>query len=256
MAPSTTNIGGECCLRAFEWDGTPAGTVSTIPGTNHAAYVTGNNPSAAVLYLHDILGWTFPNARLLADHYAREANVTVYVPDLFDGWVVSREAVFAKRYEDIDMAGFLARNNREKREPEIIAAARALRAKYARVGVVGFCYGGWASARLGAKDLLGVVDCVSIGHPGLMTKADVDALAVPTQLLAPEIDEHYPPELKTHTFQTLQALGLPFEYHHFPGVEHGCLTRGDEAAKGSRDAMVRGKNAAVAWFKQWLQVVE
>ena len=36
----------------------------------------------AILMVHDIFGWTFPNARLLADHYAKEADATVYLPDL------------------------------------------------------------------------------------------------------------------------------------------------------------------------------
>lgn len=36
----------------------------------------------AILIVHDIFGWTLPNARLLADHYAKEADATVYLPDL------------------------------------------------------------------------------------------------------------------------------------------------------------------------------
>ena len=38
--------------------------------------------SAAILLVHDIFGWTFTNARLLADHFAKEADATVYLPDL------------------------------------------------------------------------------------------------------------------------------------------------------------------------------
>lgn len=36
----------------------------------------------AVLIVHDLFGWNLPNARLLADHYAKEADATVYLPDL------------------------------------------------------------------------------------------------------------------------------------------------------------------------------
>jgi hypothetical protein len=49
---------------------------------SHDTYVTGSNKDAAVLIVHDLFGWTFPNARILADHYAEEADVTVYLPDL------------------------------------------------------------------------------------------------------------------------------------------------------------------------------
>ena len=36
-----------------------------------------------MMMVHDIFGWTFPNARLLADHYAKEADATVFLPDLY-----------------------------------------------------------------------------------------------------------------------------------------------------------------------------
>jgi hypothetical protein len=39
-------------------------------------YVAGNNPEKAVLYVHDALGWQFKNARLLADHYAKEVRLS------------------------------------------------------------------------------------------------------------------------------------------------------------------------------------
>jgi dienelactone hydrolase len=57
-----------CCLKGFEWEGIPAGRIDELAKTN--AYITGNNPDIAVLIIHDLLGWTFPNVRLLADHYA------------------------------------------------------------------------------------------------------------------------------------------------------------------------------------------
>lgn len=59
-----------CCLTAFQWDGTPEGREGVLNGL--PAYVAGSNPDAAVLYVHDALGWQFKNARLLADCYARE----------------------------------------------------------------------------------------------------------------------------------------------------------------------------------------
>ena len=32
--------------------------------------------------VHDAYGWTFTNARVLADHYANEVDATVFLPDL------------------------------------------------------------------------------------------------------------------------------------------------------------------------------
>jgi dienelactone hydrolase len=115
---------------------------------------------------------------------------------------------------------------------------------------VGFCFGGWAVFRLGAKPPL--VDCITAGHPTWLTKKDIDEVAVPVQILAPEIDPVYTAELKSYSFETIQKLGVPFDYQHFPGVEHACFTRGDPGKKGEREALVRGKNAVVGWMKQFL----
>ena len=49
---------------------------------NNNAYVTGSNSNVAIMLIHDMFGWTFPNTRVLADTYAKEVDATVYVPDL------------------------------------------------------------------------------------------------------------------------------------------------------------------------------
>lgn len=67
------------CESGFNWDGMPTGTESELAGV--PAYVFGNSKSAAVLFVSDIFGWTLNNARRLADHYTKESNATVYVPD-------------------------------------------------------------------------------------------------------------------------------------------------------------------------------
>jgi dienelactone hydrolase len=116
------------------------------------AYVTGDNSDKAVLLIHDLLGWTFPNIRLLADHYAQEVDATVYVPDFFGGEVLPSDPINKLRWHEVDVPGFMKKNCREIRGPEIFECARALRAKYKKVGAVGFCYGGWAVFRLGVKE--------------------------------------------------------------------------------------------------------
>lgn len=66
-------------MKGFKWDGQPKGRIEKT-SSGGSTYVTGSNPNAAILVVHDLFGWTFPNIRLLAD--AEEANATVYVPDL------------------------------------------------------------------------------------------------------------------------------------------------------------------------------
>ncbi|KAG9229506.1 dienelactone hydrolase family protein [Amylocarpus encephaloides] len=242
-----------CCVKGFTWAGTPTGKVSKL--ANITTYITGDNPSISILLIHDLFGFTHPNTRLLADHYAREIGATVYVPDFFGSEILPFDKILSGDWSSLDLPGFLARNSREIREPEIFACAKALRGQFKKVGAVGFCYGGWAVLRLAAKEHDGapLVEAITCGHPSLMVKKDFDEVAVPAQILAPEFDPVYTAELKTHTFETLQKLAVPFDYQHFPGVEHACFMRGDEKKKGELDAMVRGKNAAVSWMKQFLQ---
>lgn len=77
-----------------------------------------------------------------------------------------------------------------------------------------------------------LVDCIMAGHPSLFTKKDIDEVAVPIQILAPDYDPVYTAELKMHSFETLQKLRVPFDYQHFPAVEHACSVRGDPEKLG------------------------
>src|SRR5438067_510298 len=95
----------DCCLRASLWEGKPTGSETKLSGVPNPTYVAeppsaaGSSPSrAAVLIVHDMFGWTFLNNRLLADAFAREGNVTVYLPDFFGGEVVPLEPVLAGRF--------------------------------------------------------------------------------------------------------------------------------------------------------------
>ncbi|KAK3626069.1 hypothetical protein LTR22_023285 [Elasticomyces elasticus] len=235
-----------CCVKGFEWDGTPEGKTIPFPTASNQAYVTGSSAEAAVMLITDAFGWYFANNRLLVDPFAREANVTVYMPDLHP------EKDFPDRAKDgLDIMALISRHSREIREPEIFDCARKLRAQYKKVGAVGYCYGGWIVCRLGAKgnDL---VECISMGHPSMLVKEDLDGVAMPIQILAPETDVAYTEELKEHTWKLLHKNQMVFDYVHFPGVEHSCFTRGDPEKAGELEAMVRGKRAAADWFRQWL----
>lgn len=70
----------ENCKTGFKWDGKATGKETTL--NKAKAYVTGDSKDAAILIVTDIFGYTLPNIRILADHYAKEANATVYVPDM------------------------------------------------------------------------------------------------------------------------------------------------------------------------------
>lgn len=78
----TTEKISQCCLQGFQWDGKPEGEEIMLGDLK--TYVVGPTDSnAAILLIHDIFGWTFPNLRLLADYYARSVGARVWMPDLY-----------------------------------------------------------------------------------------------------------------------------------------------------------------------------
>jgi len=242
----------ECCKTGFQWDGKPKGKETKI--ANLDTYVTGTNKDVAVLIVHDIFGWTLDNLRILADHYAAEADATVYLPDFFDG-----EIVTPKMMEDpeerakFDIGAFMGRHAKEKREPEMAAVVKELKGElgFKKVGAIGFCYGGWAVFRLAAKGNA-LVDCISTSHPSGVTKEEIDNISVPVQICAPETDPIYTPELKEYSLKVLPTLGIEFDYQYFPGLAHGFATRGDQNDPKQKKGLERAKDAAVYWFMQHL----
>ncbi|KAK5048020.1 hypothetical protein LTR84_006210 [Exophiala bonariae] len=239
-----------CCKTGFKWDGKPVGTESTIAGLK--TYTTGSNENVAILIVADIFGWTLTNARLLADHYAKEADATVYIPDFYDGEVIGPEMLEdPEKAKEFDLMAWVGRHNKEIRGPAIFAAAKEIRSKYKKVGAIGFCYGGWAVFQLAGKGN-NLIDCVSTAHPSLLDKSEITNLGVPTQIIAPENDFTLTPELKTFCNEEIPKLGIDYAYEYFPGLTHGFATRGDPTNKLQKDGLERAKNAAVSWFLQYL----
>lgn len=239
-----------CCLTGSEWEGVPSGVEEELAGLK--TYRSGESSDTAILIIHDLFGWKFPNGRLLADHYAKQLNATAYFPDFFGGDELDWEVILKGDFAKLDLPTFMGKNNRHAREPEIFKFAQTLRSQYKKVCAVGFCYGGWAALRLGSKThQTPLVDCITIGHPSLATEKDFDEVAVPIQILAPERDHQYTEELKVHSFQALRKSGVPFDYQHYPGLEHGCFIRGDGRIPGEQEAMLAGRQATVMWLSRF-----
>jgi len=245
----------DCCKRGFEWEGKPVGTEGTLAGNK--AYITGTNKHAAVLMIHDIYGWTFTNLRLLADHFAKEANVTVYLPDYFGGEVLPEQSIISafsgdsEKMKELDLPSFFTRHGKEPRGPEIFAAAKTLRAQYSKVGAIGYCYGGWGCFQLAAKGN-NLVDCVSVAHPSFLANSEIDTLSVPVQIIAPENDPQLTPELKEYCNKVIPTLGIKYQYDYYPGLAHGFAGRGNPNDAVQKEGLERAKNSMVTWLNEFL----
>lgn len=169
----------------------------------------------------------------------------------FGGEVLDSEILASGNWQSLDMKGFMVRNSKDARRDEIFSCAKVLRSQYKRIGVIGFCFGGWAVFQLGAKGN-GLVDCIATAHPSLLTKEEIDAVGVPVQILAPEHDMMFTPELREYANKKIPELQLPYDFQFFPGVVHGFAARGKQDDVVERKAMIRAKNAIVAWLRLWL----
>jgi len=74
------------------------------------------------------------------------------------------------------------------------------------------------------------------------------------QILAPEHDPVFTPELKAHANSVIPTLNVEYDYQYFPGLKHGFSTRGDQSDPKQKQGLERAKNAAVGWFAQMLHL--
>ncbi|KAF2833670.1 alpha/beta-hydrolase [Ophiobolus disseminans] len=239
----------ENCKTGFAWDGKFTGKEGTL-GKNKA-YIAGDSKDAAILVVPDIFGWKLTNVRILADHYAKEANATVYVVDFFDGEVVDPDALSdPEKAKNFDLMAFIGRHSKEIRWPEVKACAQELKKQYSKVAAMGFCYGGWACMKLAADPSL--IDAISTAHPSLLDKLELEAVKVPVQLIAPENDFAFTEELKKHALEVLPKTGVQWEYIYFAGLTHGFAVRGNPDDKKQKDGLERAKRSAVNFFNEFL----
>ena len=88
----------------------------------------------------------------------------------------------------------------------------------------------------------------------MLTKEEIDAVGVPVQIMAPEHDQAFTPELKAHANRVIPTLNVDYNYQYFPGLEHRFAIRSDPSDPKQKNGMERAKNAAVAWFAQFLHL--
>jgi dienelactone hydrolase len=172
--------------------------------------------------------------------------------DSFEGEVVDPDALSdpVKRAA-FDIPAFVGRHSKDRVFPFVLDTAKRLKSQYPKVAAIGYCYGAWAVFKLGADPSL--IDAATVAHPSLLETSEIDAIKVPIQILSPEHDPAYTPELKEYSNKVIPTLNVPYEYVYFPGVAHGFAARGDPNDKAQKEALERAKRSSVAWFKEWLQ---
>ncbi|EEP81206.1 conserved hypothetical protein [Uncinocarpus reesii 1704] len=229
-----SNPPGECCTRGVQHDGTPAGEIKDLHGTQtYFAYPQGDSkPEHAVLFLSDVIG-IYPNSQLLADGFASNGYLTM-VPDLFRGNAWQLNAGSA------GLMDWLRNHQPESVDPIVEAAIRHLREERGikKIAAVGYCFG--------AK----VHSLPSAAHEPTPTWAPLtQAKSTSAMSLTRQTDSIFPANLRHQSEEILRKTGLPYQINLYSGVEHSFAVRGDLSKKQIAFAREQAFIQAVTWFK-------
>lgn len=241
-------MASKACAEGFPWEGQPKGAEITL--ANVPAYVArpaGEAKSAhgAILFINDVFGWRANNNRIACDFLAGAAGLPVYLPDFFGADVFTMET----RME------FLTKHDVALTQPKLEEILQALRPLHggasAKLGAIGFCWGGRYALRLGAQGQLAAsVAC----HPSRVSPSD-DSLAstsAPTLLLLAQGDPIFSGELREQTEGLIRSSGAALEAHEYAGVKHGFTVRCDPSDPVAVKARDDAQDKAAAWFAKFL----
>jgi len=264
-------------------------------------YVT--NPSSqsgsksTIIFLCDAFGLDLINNKILADRYAEGTGFRVLVPDVIPGGPASiglmdpmDQAFDPVRWWDVwgqlkramnifTMVRILglfyirAIPSRASTYNPILEWARTVKRDLpsdAKLGVCGFCWGGYPSTRLCTEPSVAggdvrLIDAQFCAHPSALevpgmivdavTKFNVPysaALGTKDFVLTPKQAEETEAVLRQKAGNGEGQNGYNYELKSHEGCQHGFAVRarpGDTVQeKGADDACEQ----AVAWFKKWL----
>jgi len=205
--------------------GTATGKEETLYGKNCyiASPPASSTSKSAILLLTDAFGLDLINNKLLADKYAAQTGFKVVVPDIIPGGPAPvslmntmHEVMAPVAWLDIwgqlyrisavftaitTMVPFMYRAAPASAYPHVLTFARAMRADLpagAKMGVAGFCWGGFGSTKLctetaveGGSERL--IDAQYCGHPSGLKVPDmildaVSKLKVPYSMAIGDTD--------------------------------------------------------------------
>ncbi|KAF2116761.1 dienelactone hydrolase [Lophiotrema nucula] len=287
------------CFRGGKATGDPIGDITTIHGLK--TYVAGkpgsNTSESTIIFYTDAFGLDLVNNKLLADAYATATGFKVLIPDIIPGGPMSPD-VMPIMDEVMEPVGLLNVPGQLKRAFKFFQAvsyfapffwrafpssknsftpcldfARKIKAELpqgAKLGVAGFCWGGYQSINLSAQTTTEggsekLIDASFSAHPsGLNAPADVinaiTKLKTPVSIAHAEDDFALPTAKILEAEATLRqqvgagdgANGVHYQIKVYPKVGHGFAVRAKPGSNEEADGADEAKEQAVEWFKKWL----
>ncbi|CAF1549910.1 unnamed protein product [Adineta ricciae] len=236
-------MSGPCCVDPGAKQSHEArGCVEEVAGLK--TYKTGQGKSAIVVFT-DVFGSSYVNVQKVADNLAQGVQVTVLIPDLFNGDPMDPNA------ENLwdKLPSWL-----KKHPPSDTCALgekfiSTIKGHYDSIQVIGFCYGAKAVVHLITHaELSSTVKAAVVAHPSFLVKEEAEQIKRPILFLCAENDALFVPDLRQEFEKVLKGNGLG-QFNEYPGTTHGFVVRpdGSEQATQQRDKAVED---AIAFFKK------
>ncbi|KXS13737.1 alpha/beta-hydrolase [Gonapodya prolifera JEL478] len=270
----------ECCTTGYIFAGTPTGKEEKLNGLDcYVAMPPSNSTATSILICHDIFGWKMPNTRLVADALAKE-GFAVFVPDFFNGYSapppnaldisVAPAATMWGRFVQVGRAlsvvpsvAYTVINTKSKYGALAKSFAAFLKEKHsvAKLGSIGYCFGGHDSLLLGSISPP-LADAVAEAHAGEWSSPpskDAENLVVPALFIFSDKDFSLKDADRKGVIETLEERNKEektkgwFDFHVYaPSTMHGFAIRcneDDPVQKAERDLALANTKA---FFKKWL----
>jgi len=266
------------CVSGNLLPGKPTGTMIKI-GTTDCYFAQAPEPAPvagkhAIILFTDVFGLPLENPKVMADSFAKETGLNVYVPDMFLGHPPLRHedlqpydhnevGVKAPLYKNLGftwqfikaLPNLLTTNWPSKVTARMCAFIDALKKEKGveKVGAVGYCYGGQIIAELAPFHVLssGVL-C----HPGDFSLKLVDQIDFPVSWVTCQEDFAFAPK-KTEQCETMlssrsEANKVDFEFKKYMGTKHGFAIRPAMDMPIVKKAFEDATEQTVGWFKKTL----
>lgn len=225
----------------------------------------------AILYLHDIAGWKFNDARLLADVLATETGCHVFIPDLFEGETIRggdfsfmekltrkpqgfADSIVTKFHFVIaapTVIHFVRKFPLKRVQPTLDSTIEEIKKMgMTKIGTVGYCFGGKLVFALGQQKK---VDCLVSVHPSPPSLPEgVEGISCPLLLICAETDYLLSRQQADDIIRLARNSKSQAESRFYGGVAHGFAVRGNDDDPVCHEAYRKATQETVDWFRQYL----
>ncbi|KAH7376897.1 Alpha/Beta hydrolase protein [Plectosphaerella cucumerina] len=271
------------CFKGHDHPGPYEGEIETLHGLD--VYVakprlTQSERKSVIVVLSDMFGWDTTNLRRLSDICAERTGCVVYVPDFMHG--TSAPASMKPVLDQIANEGglwgwmrkpwlilkivwtivpFMMRNSPEKRFPGVLQFIDKLRCSQEReskLGVVGFCWGGYGVTQLAhgglARNGRTLIDAAYTAHPSeLKVPEHIVGIKLPYSMIVGDVDFALSLNDAKQSAEILEKnADVPSEIVIIPGAKHGFAVRYDPDNKAEIEMADQAEDQMVRWFAHHL----